>query len=374
MGSHLAVLLAVLCLLQGCSRKKESAGETDPDNGTRTPPGLRVAAVETKTLPGEVVSAPAHVETNPNRVARVILPLAGRVVSVLAKIGDPVSEGQLLLEIESPEAGEAESAFLQAEAALTHDKAAAAKAAADLDRLNDLFQKGAVARKDMQAAQSALTAVQAGVEQAKAGRERARRRLEMLGLKPGDQHQKMAVRCPISGKVLAVQVVAGEFRTDTNATLMTIADLSTLWVASDVPESAIRFCRIGGAVDIELIAFPGETFHGKVAQIADTLDPETRTVKVRADLPNPVGRFRPEMSGKLRYSTEAGQRAVIPESAVLQSSEKTFVFLEAGNGRYEPAEVQLGQRTGNGFVVLSGLRAGDRIVTEGVIYLKSTMR
>jgi membrane fusion protein, heavy metal efflux system len=374
LGSYFGVLLAVLCLLQGCSHTQKAAGDAGPDSGTKPLPGLRVAAVETKPLPGEVVSAPAHVETNPNRVARVVLPLAGRVVSVLAKIGDPVGEGQLLLEIESPEAGEAESAFLQSEAALTHDQAAATKAAADLDRLNDLFQKGAVARKDLQAAQSTATTAQAGVEQSKAGRERARRRLEILGLKPGDQHQKVAVKSPISGKVLAIQVVAGEFRTDTNASLMTIADLGTLWVASDVAESAIRFCKIGGAVDIELIAFPGETFHGKVAQIADTLDAETRTIKVRVELPNPAGRFRPEMSGKVRYSTEAGERAVIPESAVLQSSEKTFVFREAGEGRYVPAEIKLGQRTAGGFAVLSGLRAGDRIVTEGVIYLKSTIQ
>jgi cobalt-zinc-cadmium efflux system membrane fusion protein len=363
-----------VCLFQACSHEQKTAEETKAPAGGKPPNLLHVAPVQTKMLPSEVIVAPAHVETNPNRVAHVILPLAGRVVSVLAKIGDPVTEGQLLLEIESPDAGEAESAFLQAEAALTHDKAAAIKAVADLDRLSDLFQQGAVARKDLLAAQNILAGAQATVEQSKAGRERARRRLEMLGLKPGDVHQKVAVKSPISGKVLAIQVVAGEYRVDTNANLMTIADLSTLWVASDVPESAIRFCRIGGAVDIELLSFPGEDFHGKVAQIADTLDPETRTIKVRAELRNPSGRFRPEMSGRLRYSTGTGERAVIPESAVVQSSEKTFVFREAEGGRYVATEVRLGRRTSDGFTVLSGVEAGDRIVTEGVIYLKAGIK
>lgn len=362
--------LAVISLLTACSRKQEDAAASELPE-TKSAPVVRVAPVRTTALPDEEFIAPAHVETNPNRVTHVVLPLPGRIVSVLVRMGDAVKEGQPLLEIESPDAEEAESAYLQAEAALNHDNAVVSKAQADLDRLSDLFQHGAVARKDVLAAENALTLAKASLSQTAAGRERAKRRLELLGLQPGQTHQRVVVKSPISGKVLVIQVVAGEYRNDTNANVLTIADLSTLWMVSDVPESAIRFCKIGGAVEIELIAYPGEVFHGRVTQIADTLDPETRTIKVRAEFQNKSGRFRPEMFGRLRYFTGAQQGVVAPESAVIHSSDKTFVYRETEPGHYTATEVTLGKRIDDGFAVLSGLRPGDRIVTEGAIYLKA---
>src|SRR5205814_10076338 len=138
--------------------------------------------------------------------------------------------------------------------------------------------------------------------QAAAARRKAVRRVRMFGLEPGAFGQKVMVRAPSSGRILAINVVAGEFRNDLNTPLMTVADLSTLWASSDVPEAYIRFCRVGGTVQIELIAFPAEHFTGRVAHIADTLDPQTRTVKVRAELNNSSGRFRPEMYGRIRYT------------------------------------------------------------------------
>jgi len=101
-----------------------------------------------------------------------------------------------------------------------------------------------------------------------------------------------------------VSVVPGEFRNDLNANVITIADLSTVWVASDVAESDIRFIRLGERVDIELTAYPGETFHGQVTRLADSVDPQTRTIKVRAEMANPMNPFGPSgRSGSNSHST-----------------------------------------------------------------------
>ncbi len=123
----------------------------------------------------------------------------------------------------------------------------------------------------------------------------------MLGLKPGVFGQKVTVSAPISGKVLEMSVTAGEYRNDTTAPVMTIADLSTVWGRSDVPESAIRFIQPGEPIDVQLTAYPGETFHGRVTRIADTVDPQTRTIKVRAEMSNAHERLRPEMFGTIRH-------------------------------------------------------------------------
>ena len=150
-----------------------------------------------------------------------------------------------------------------------------------------------MAKKDVLTAENALAQSKAAVEQSQALLDQSDRRLQMLGLKPGSFGQKVTVPAPISGKILDMAVAAGEYHNDTNAPVMTIADLSTVWVASDVTESDIRLIEVGERIDVSLSAYPGETFHGRVTRIADTVDPQTRTVKVRAEMDNARGRLRP---------------------------------------------------------------------------------
>src|SRR5262249_39208744 len=160
------------------------------------------------------------------------------------------------------------------------------KAQADSDRAADLYAHDAVAQKEVQAAVAELAQAQAAVEQARAARAQSLRRLQLLGLSTSGSDQQVTVRAPLSGKVLELSVVPGEFRNDTTTPLMTIADLSTVWMSSQVPETSIRFVHVGQHVGISLVAYPGETFEGRVSRVADTVDPQTRTVKVQAELDN----------------------------------------------------------------------------------------
>src|SRR4029077_19496425 len=173
---------------------------------------------------------------NPNLVSRVALPLAGRVSSVLVRLGDAVKRGDPLLTLESPDSDAGVAAYLQGQAAITQAKANLNKAQADYDRSADLFEHNAVAKKDVLTAENALAQSKAALEQTQAALEQSDRKLRLLGLKPGAFGQKITLSAPASGKVLEMSVAAGEYKNDTNTPVITIADLSTVWVSSDVPE------------------------------------------------------------------------------------------------------------------------------------------
>jgi len=194
-----------------------------------------------------------------------------------------------------------------------------------------------------------------------------------LGLTPGRSDQAVTVAAPLSGKVLELSVVEGEFRTETSTPLVTIADLSRVWATSEVPESKIRYCKMGGQADLELIAYPNEKFRGRVTRIADTVNGETRTIKVSTELENAGGRLRPEMFGQLRYADGLVPTPWVPAAAVVRVAQKDAVFVEQGAGKFVATPVQLGQPHNGGFAVASGVRAGDRVVTQGSVYLKGLL-
>jgi cobalt-zinc-cadmium efflux system membrane fusion protein len=351
------------------------AAEKRDDGSLWLPPGspalqqIRVARVETREIRHDVLTAPGRVEANPNRVSRVVMPVPGRVRAVLVKLGDPVSEGQPLLTVDSPEANAAMSAYSQADARLRQAVSSRAKTEKDLTRIKDLFDHRAAALKDVASAENDLVQAEAAVQQNRAELEEARERLELLGLEPGGQVRQVTVRAPIAGKVMEIAVAPGEYRNDTAASLMTIADLSTVWVTSNVPEASIRLVQVGEPVLISLAAFPGETFTGRVTRIADAVDAETRTVKVHAELANPGGRFRPEMFGNIIHSHGTRVVPMVPAGAVVQSDQGPIVYQEKTPGLFEKTRVTVDDPR-DGFVpILTGLRGGERVVVDGAVLL-----
>lgn len=334
---------------------------------------MSIEPVRAIPIPSDEVVAPAKIEANPNRVSHAVLPVPGRIVHVMVQLGDAVTEGQPVVSIDSPTVGETQSAYLQADASVRQAELAIAKADADLARITDLYQHQAVAQKEVLAAQTTLELTKATLDQAQSARQHALRSLQLLGLKPGEFQQLVTVTAPISGKVLEISVVDGEIHNEINTSLITIADLSRVWATSDVPESDIRHCRIGGLADLELIAYPNETFRARVTRIADTVDPATRTIEVSAELDNHTGRLRPEMFGRLHYADALVPTLWIPEAAVVQANGANLVFVEQSTGRFLPVTVTLGNRYRNGFAVTAGLRAGQKVVTQGAVYLKASL-
>lgn len=360
---------------------------------------LRVEAVQMESIPAGEVTAPGKVEANPNRIARVTLPVVGKVAQVLVKLGDSVAAGQPLLALESPEAAEAQAAYLQsvaglaqaqagltqAQSSLARANSVARKAQADYNRTVDLYEHDAVAQKEVlnaetdlkqaqaevEVAQAVIEQARALIEQAKAAREQAAQRLAVLGLKTGDAKPQIVVRAPLAGKVLDLSIVAGEYRSDTAAPVMTIADLRTVWVTSDVPETMLSLIQVGETVDITLDAFAERNFRGRVMRLADTLDAKTRTLKVMIELPNPQGLLRPEMFGRIRHFEPAKPTPVLPVGAILQGEGRNIVYVEQSKGHFEKREVTLGHRVGDVVAILSGVTAGERVVVDGVMLLKN---
>jgi membrane fusion protein, heavy metal efflux system len=381
-----AVILAVFCLA-ACNRVPEpvaQAGGPPEMHAPRRAAGritfppdspklaqIRTAAVGTGQVAMDEVVAPGRVAINPNRLSRVAPPVPGRVTAVAVRLGDAVTEGQPLFHVESPEAEEALSECLRSEAGQAQAKAGMAKARADLERIAELYQHGAVAKKELIQVEAELAVAKAAVDQVQAGSRQVRRRLAILGLDPCEPGQHVAVRAPISGKVLELNVVPGEYRSDTSEPLVTIADLSTVWVTAQVPESSIRWIHQGERVRIELAAFPGEVFHGRVARIADTVDPQTRAVEVQTELDNRSGRFRPEMFAKIRHSHGTRTLPVVPQSALVRSEGSAWVFVERAPGEFEQVRVETGEAIGPITPVLSGLEAGARVVVDGAILLQA---
>lgn len=390
-----SLLLGIIfSLLAGCGGEQNAAPATAPE----APPGIviippdspklaqiRVEALRLANLPAGEVTAPGKVEANPNRISRVPLPVPGRVARVLAKLGDSVAAGQPILTIESPEANDAsanyaqsESLITQAKATLTQVNVAMAKAKADYDRATALFERDAVAQKETLNAKSEYEQSKAAAEQAAAAVEHAKvargqtlKRLQLLGLQPGEAKPLVVVRSPLAGKVMEISVVAGEYRNDTTAPVMTIADLRTVWVTSDVPENSLRLVNPGEPVDILFDAYPGEEFRGRVARIADTLDPKTRTIKVMIELDNARGRLKPEMFGRIRHLEPARETPALPIGAIIQDGGKNIVYVEQGKGRFEAREVITGHRSGDLVTIIKGLQPGERVVVDGVMLLRS---
>jgi membrane fusion protein, heavy metal efflux system len=328
-----------------------------------------VAAVTTARVPSDVVEAPGKIEADPSRVSKVVLPASGRVNRVMVQLGDAVARGAALLTIESPDIGATLSAYKQAQARLNQARAAQTKADADLARARDLFENRAVAQKDVLAAQSAAAQAKSDVEQSESVMSESRKKLEIFGIQPDATDQAIVVRAPVAGKVLDLTVVAGEYRNDTSAPLMTIADLSTVFMAADVPETQIRLVHVGTDVDVMLSAYPGETFHAKVSRVADTVDPQTRTIKVRSIVSNPGGRLRPEMFGEIHYAAQFETLPVVPATAIVRDDERTQVYREEGRGHFRPVPVVLGNKSGDTVAVTRGLQPGDRVVVDGGMLL-----
>src|SRR5215813_10663646 len=193
---------------------------------------IRVETVQLADMPTGELMAPARVIPNPNRISRLLPQVQGRVTRVMAQLGDQVEQGQPLVELDSPDADAAIAGFLQAQATERQAEATLTKAQTDLGRATALYEIKAIAEKEVVGARNDLAQATAGLEAARALREQARRKLELLGLTTRSARQLVLVREPISGKVIEINVAPGEYRgavsshsDTTTAPLMTIADL-----------------------------------------------------------------------------------------------------------------------------------------------------
>ena len=212
--------------------------------------------------------------------------------------------------------------------------------------------------------------------------ESARRRLELWDItdaqikeleRTGKPSKALPIYAPASGFVL-VRNAYPKQRVMPDSDLYTIADLSTIWVIADVYEYEAPEVMLGQRADITLTYFPGRTFTGKVTYIYPQVDAATRTLKVRVEIANPNTLLKPDMFANVELKIDYGRKLVVPQEAVLDSGSEQIVYVALDGGYFQPRRVQLGPKVDNRYVVLGGLKAGERIVTSGNFLVDSESR
>jgi len=207
----------------------------------------------------------------------------------------------------------------------------------------------------------------------------ARRRLELLDIgdaeireleTSGRTRRTLTLAAPVSGTVLKRSVAQGE-RIEPATTLLEIADLSRVWVIGSVYEYELPFVREGQRARMTLSYVPGRSFEGRVTLVYPTLDAATRTAQVRLEFPNPEGALKPDMYAEIELDSDLGERLCVPASAVIETGIRSVVFVDRGEGRFEPREITIGLRLPDTYEVLSGVREGERVLSSGNFFVDS---
>ena len=179
----------------------------------------------------------------------------------------------------------------------------------------------------------------------------------------GKADPMLTIYASSSGIVMKRDALPGKY-VEPGTTLYEIADLSMVWIHADIYESEVAAVKVDQPAMVTFAAYPGETFSGKVAYVYPTLNTEARTVRVRLELPNPALKLKPGMYGNVTLQTDTVRTLVVPKEAVLNTGLRQLVFVDRGQGQYEPAAVELGRRSQDVVEVMEGLKEGDRIVTS----------
>ncbi len=310
------------------------------------------------------IDLPARLVWNEERTQRIYAPLAGRVDTIRADLGQAVSPGSALLTLFSPEFGVAQADAAKALADVQLNEKA-------LRRQRELFDAGIVARKD-------LEQVEADALRAKAEADRALAKTRLYG---GSHtvNQQLALTSGIRGLVVERNVNPGqEVRPDQSGpgipALFVLSDPSQLWVQIDAREADIAALRPGASFDLSIPTLPGQKFTGKVAAASDFLDPTTRTIKVRGVVANPQRLLKSEMLGTARIQRKLGTGVMVPASGVFLRGTTHWVFLQSAPGTFEPKEVTVGHEGAKETLVTQGLSAGDVVVSENGLLLAREFR
>jgi cobalt-zinc-cadmium efflux system membrane fusion protein len=316
---------------------------------------------------------PAIVQPNERAMADITTLVRGRVVDVYADLGQQVEANALLAILYSSELGLAQSGYLKSQAKLHVAEQAYARA-------KFLLQEKVIGEAEAQRRRAELLSMQAEANE-------ARDHLKLLGMSDEefrrlDQSRTIRSHVPIvapfAGRIIGRNLTRGEV-VETTEKLFVVADLSEVWLRANIPERDIPFVHSfhasgGTQADVRINVYPKEIFKGTITYVGDVLDPATRTMQLRLELPNPEGRLKPEMFATIRlYSEPQPDRLALPEAALQRDHDRTFVFVQRNATEYEARDVLIGESNGTLTTILAGLNEGEPIVTQGAFILKSEL-
>jgi membrane fusion protein, heavy metal efflux system len=317
---------------------------------------LTVEAAPVQTKSG-IVTAAGIVESDPTRTVIVLPPGAGRVREVKVALGDRVQRGQTLALIDSPDLAQAYD---------DNDKAAslAVLGAKNLKYQEEQLKIGAAAQKDLDRARS-------DNDQAVAEYVRTRAHLRALGGSE-DAHGEarlLTVRAPVAGSVIALSIAPGATINDDTQPIMTVADLSVVWVTALVAEEDVANVARNQDAEVNVDAYPGKTLHGKVLFVSDVIEPDSRRNRTRIAFENPEVYLKPNMFATVTLHGPAQRRVVLPSSALLMNNDRTSVFVATAPWTFERRTVEPLLEESSQVTIRSGVQPGEQVVVRGGILL-----
>ena len=294
--------------------------------------------------------------------ARVSSPVSGRVLELRHQLGDPVAAGAVLAVIDAPDLGAAQADLAKAKADENRKELA-------LRRARELFTGDVLPRKDLESSEADLAQVKAETQRAA---------LRLANLNPRHAPltgQRMALVTPLAGVVAERKANIGmEVRPDLADPLFVVTDLKRVQVVVDLPEQYLAKVAPRQPVSVEVDAWPGERFRGRVDRIAPGVDPATRRIQVRCSVENTELKLRPEMYARVSLLADEQKVAVrIPNSALISDGLYSFVFVEREPGVYQKRKVELAVQDRDFSYVAAGIGPAERIVTRGALLLNSDL-
>jgi cobalt-zinc-cadmium efflux system membrane fusion protein len=321
---------------------------------------LQIQPVE--AFPEPLVEAlNARIVYDDNHTARVYSPIAGRVLKIDAEAGQQVKAGDSLLTIDSPDFAAASSDSVKAEADLLLKRQV-------YERAKQLLDVQGISRRDFESAEADL-------HEAESEALRAKARLKNLASSTTTTGGTFILRAPLAGIVAQRQVNAGsEVRPDATDPLFVITDPSDYWVLVDLPERQLGKVKVGQPVLVEVDAYPGEVFSGKITVIGESMDPVTRRIQVRCYLNNEKHKLKPEMFARVTpIADKKANLPRIPNSALVTQGLYNYIFVEQSPGILQRRRVTLATQDRDFSYVKDGLHIGQRIVTSGALLLNSEL-
>jgi len=378
MRLNLVVALALSLSMFGAgafwSRHLQSAGEPQAAaEGPKEREVLRFAPSAPQLAMLQIREAPlmpvplaeplnARIAYDESHTARVSSPVAGRIVELRRQLGDRVAAGDVLAVVDSPDLGSAQADSAKARAEERRRELA-------LGRARELYDGEVLPRKDLESAEA---------DYAQARAESARAALRLANLNPRNARldgERLLLVSPVAGVVAERKANPGmEVRPDLADPLFVVTDLDWLQAAIDVPEAVLPVLATRQPVAVEVDAYPGRRFRGRIERVAPVVDPLVRRIQARASIENGEGRLRPEMYARVTLLPSEDRNAVrVPNGALVTQGLQHFVFVERGPGVLARRRVELAQQDREYSYVREGLAQNERVVTSGALLLQSEL-
>lgn len=361
-----SVLLALIA--NSCGRETANQTSSVGTPGKSTPPrDVRTEPVVVSRF-RRSIEATGTVAFDQNRSTPILSPISGPVARILVEVGSHVGRDEALAVVSSPDFAAAMSALRKAEATARN-----ARRVAELDR--QLFKNDAIARRDMEQAETDAVG-------AESDRDAALQQLRSLGVDQKmiddiQQNRPVAnpggiIRSPLAGTVVEKLISPGQLLQAGTTPCFTVADLSSVWVIANVFEADLPFVKIGDSAEV-LTGAGTAPLKGRVSYIAALVDPNTRAIAVRLEVPNPGEVLKRDLYVRVVIQSQAeSQGMLVPVSAVLRDEESLpFVFVAKPDGTFARQSVEIGSRIGDRQEITSGLTAGQSIVVEGGLFLSA---